>query len=91
MNKALYDTIKVGDRITIGPTPLEVATVTSTHTERGFRRNKIQTLFPHKKTIYHVFYCERTDRTYLDTRIGYIALTPEMIASKAESENLPAL
>lgn len=89
MNKALYDTIQNGDRIIIGPTPLEIATVISTHTQRGFRRNKIQSVFPHKKTIYSVFYCENTDRTYLDTRTGYIALTPEMIepASKDELEN----
>ena len=88
MNKALYDTLKEGDRIIIGLTSLEVATVVSTHTQKGSRRNKIQTKFPYKSTIYPVFYCPRTDRTYLDTKISYIALTPEMIASKDEPLNL---
>ena len=88
-NRAIYDTIQEGDRIIVGLTELEVATVISTHTSKGQRRNKIQTKFPHKSTIYSVFYCPKTDRTYLDTRIGYVVLTPENVASKDQPLNLP--
>ncbi len=78
MNRLFFESLKPGDKIVIGPTDLEVATIQQRHPKSKYK-DMYTVLFSYKKTRYCLEYCSKTDAVYLSLKCCSKVVSPDMI------------
>ena len=79
----LFNFLQVGDQIILGPDPFERVTLLPLHPKSKYKY-RFSCVFPHKASVHSVYYDDKTDSVYVDTRRHCRLVTPEMIVKKPQ-------
>jgi hypothetical protein len=84
--RLFFETLRPGDKIVLGPTDMEVATIQPIHT-RTYTSQKLIVKFSYKTTRYCLEYCSKTDTVYLNLKAYCKMITPDMIVRASDSDD----